>query len=90
MFAIAKKEIFVEEIEKENWEKVKEEFKKVGLSVQVIKGEAPTEIGGTQKVYTAAVYYNNVNILQIPVNRSLEVILDALLKVPENYDIYIG
>lgn len=90
MFAIAKKEIFVEEIEKEKWEKVKAEFLVAGLSVNVIKGEAPTEIGGTQKVYTAVVYCGNVVILNVPVNRSLEVILDALLKVPENYDIYTG
>ncbi len=90
MFAIAKKEIFAEEIEKEKWEKVKAKFLVVGLSVNVIKGEAPTEIGGTQKVYTAVVYCGNVVILNVPVNRSLEIVLDTLLKIPENYDIYIG
>lgn len=88
MFAIAKKEIFVEDVEKEKWEKVKDKFTTYGLSVNVIKGEAPTEIGGTQKVYTAVVYCGNVVILNVPVNRSLEIVLDTLLTIPENYDIY--
>ena len=92
MFTIAKKEIFETEEEKSKWEEVKNKFKECGLSVNVLRGKAPSEIakGEFFNVYTATVYCESASILNVPVAIKLNAILDCLLTIPDMYDIMLS